>query len=134
MDEDYPHLTHREQVILALSVLYSKKIRTAEELFYKYSNLLKPQNLKSVQKIGILLNLAKIIIKTRSQIRIRLTVNQNMTFTIIPTQKSFPTTLLKQIIEKTSKIFDIPVQYHIPDRINRFKGSTRNIISIKSQI
>lgn len=132
LDEDYPHLTHREQVILALSILYSKKIRTAEELFYKYSHLLKPQNLKSVQKIAILLNLAGIIIKTRSQIRMRLTVNQNMIFTIIPTQKSFPSNLLKQVIEKASKIFDIPVQYHITNSINRLKTSDR-IISIKSQ-
>jgi exopolyphosphatase/pppGpp-phosphohydrolase len=132
LDEDYPHLTHREQVILALSILYSKKIRAAEELFYKYSHLLKPQNLKSVQKIAILLNLARIIIKTRSQIRIRLTVNQNMIFTILPTQKLFPINLLKQVIEKASKIFDIPVQYHIPDSINRLKTSDR-IISIKSQ-
>jgi exopolyphosphatase/guanosine-5'-triphosphate,3'-diphosphate pyrophosphatase len=132
LDEDYPHLTHREQIVLALSILYSQKIRTAEELFYKYSHLLKPQNLKSVQKIAILLNLARIIIKTRSQIRIRLTVNQNMIFTIIPTQKSFPSYLLKQVVEKASKVFDIPVQYHIPDRINRLKTSDR-IISINSQ-
>jgi exopolyphosphatase/guanosine-5'-triphosphate,3'-diphosphate pyrophosphatase len=134
LDEDYPRLTYREQMILALSIIYSKKMRIGEELFYKYSNLLKPQNLKSIQKIAVLLNLARIIIKTRSQIRTKLTDNQSMIFTIIPTQKSFPTTLLKQVIEKTSKIFDIPVQYHIPDRINRFKVSTRNIISINSQI
>lgn len=134
LDEDYPRLTYREQMILALSIIYSKKMRIGEELFSKYSNLLKPQNLKSIQKIAILLNLARIIIKTRSQIRTKLTDNQSMIFTIIPTQKSFPTTLLKQVIEKTSKIFGIPVQYHIPDRINRFKASTRNIISINSQI
>jgi len=134
LDEDYPHLTYREQMILALSIIYSKKMRIGEELFYKYSNLLKPQNLKSIQKIAILLNLARIIIRTRSQISTRLTDNQSMVFTIIPGQKSFPTTLLKQIIEKTGKIFDIPVQYHIPDRIDRFKGSTRNILSINSQI
>jgi hypothetical protein len=118
---------------MALSIIYSKKIRIGEELFNKYSNLLKPQNLKSIQKIAVLLNLARIIIKTRSQIRISSTDNQNMNFTIIPTQKTFPNTLLKQVIEKTSKVFDIPVQYHIPDRINRLKGSTRNIISVKSQ-
>jgi hypothetical protein len=132
LDEDYPHLTHKEQLILALSIVYSKKIRSAEELFYKYSHLLKPQNLKSVQKIAILLNLTRIIIKTRSQIRIRLTVSQNMIFTIFPTQKSFPNNLLKQVIEKVSKIFDIPVQYHIPESIHQLKTSDR-IISTKSQ-
>jgi exopolyphosphatase / guanosine-5'-triphosphate,3'-diphosphate pyrophosphatase len=134
LDEDYPHLTYREQMILSLSIIYSKKMRIGEELFSKYSNLLKPQNLKSIQKIAILLSLASIIIKTRSQIRTKLTDNQSMIFTIIPTQKSFPTTLLKHVIEKTSKIFDIPVQYHIPDRINRFKASTRTILSMNSQI
>ena len=133
LDEDYPSLTYREQVILALSIVYSKKIRTAEELFYKYSNLLKPQNLKSIQKIAILLNLARIIIMTGSQIRIRLTENQNMIFTIIPTQKSFPSILLKQVVEKASAIFDIPIQYEIPNRINRVKNSTNKIISIKSK-
>lgn len=134
LDEDYPYLTYREQMILALSIIYSKKMRIGEELFSKYSNLLKPQNLKSIQKIAILLSLASIIMKTRSQIRTKLTDNQSMIFTIIPTQKSFPTTLLKHVIEKTSKIFDIPVQYHIPDRINRFKASTRTILSMNSQI
>jgi hypothetical protein len=113
--------------------VYSKKIRTAEELFYKYSDLLKPQNLKSIQKIAILLNLASIIIKTGSQIRIRLTENQSMIFTIIPRQKLFPTHLLKQVIEKASGIFDIPIQVDIPNRINPEKDSTNKIISIKSQ-
>ena len=56
LDEDYPQLTYREQVILALSIVYSKKIRIGEELYHKYSHLLKPQNLKSLQKIALLLN------------------------------------------------------------------------------
>jgi exopolyphosphatase / guanosine-5'-triphosphate,3'-diphosphate pyrophosphatase len=133
LDEDYPSLTYREQIILALSIVYSKKVRTAEELFYKYSHLLKPQNFKSIQKIAILLSLATIILKTGSQIRIRLTENQNMIFTIILTQKLFPSILLKQVIEKASGIFDIPIQYDIPNRINRVKNSTNKIISIKSQ-
>jgi len=133
LDQDYPRLTYREQVILALSIVYSKKIRTGEELFYKYNHLLKPQNLKSVQKIAILFKLARIIIKTRSQIRIKLTENQNIIFTIIPTHKSFPNILLKQIIEKVSGIFDIPVQYHVPNNIDRIQHSTDKIISIKSQ-
>jgi exopolyphosphatase/guanosine-5'-triphosphate,3'-diphosphate pyrophosphatase len=132
LDEDYPGLTYREQVILALSIVYSKKIRTAEELFYKYSHLLKPQNLKSIQKIAVLLNLATIILKTRSQIRIRLKENQNMIFTIIPTQKLLPSILLKQVIEKASGIFDVPIQIDIPNSIIRVKNSTK-IISIKSQ-
>ncbi|MGC1263703.1 MAG: hypothetical protein WA932_07050 [Nitrososphaeraceae archaeon] len=134
LDEDYPQLTYREQVILALSIIYSKKIRIGEELFRKYSHLLKPQNLKSLQKIALLLNLTRILLKTRSQIKIRLTENKNMIFTIIPTQKSFPSILLKQIIEKAGRIFDIPVQYYIPDRTNRLRNSMNNIVSLKPQL
>ena len=134
LDEDYPNLTYREQIILALSILYSKKSRIAEELLYKYSNLLKPQNQRSIQKIAILLDIARIIIKTRSQIKIRLTENKKMIFTIIPRQKSFPSVLLKQSIEKASRIFDIPIQYSIPDNTNGIKNSINRIISIKSQI
>ena len=133
LDEDLPSLTYREQVILALSIVYSKKIRAAQELFYKYSHLLKPQNLKSIQKIAILLSLATIILKTGSQIRIRLTENQSMIFTIITSQKLFPSILLKQVIEKASAIFDIPIQYDIANRINRVKNSANKIISIKPQ-
>ena len=134
LDEDYPQLTYREQVILAISIIYSKKIRIGEELFHKYSHLLKPQNLKSLQKIALLLNLTRIILKTRSQIKISLTENKNVIFTVIPTQKSFPSILLKQIIEKAGRIFDIPVQYYIPDRTNRLRNSMNNIISLKPQL
>jgi exopolyphosphatase/guanosine-5'-triphosphate,3'-diphosphate pyrophosphatase len=134
LDEDYPQLTYREQVILALSIIYSKKIRIGEELFHRYSHVLKPQNLESLQKIALLLNLTGIILKTRSQIKIRLTDNKNVIFTIIPKQKSFPNILLKQIIEKAGRIFDIPVQYYIPDRTNRLRNSMNNIISLKSQL
>ena len=134
LDEDYPSLTYREQVILALSIIHSKKIRAAQELFYKNNQLLKQQNLKSIQKIAILLNLSRLIIKTGSEIRIRLRENQNMIFTIIPTQKLFPSVLLKQIIEKASGIFDIPIQCDIPNKINRVKKPNNKIISINPQI
>ena len=87
----------------------------------------------SIKKIAILLNLATIIIKTGSQIRIRLTENQKMIITIIPKQKLFPDILLKQVIEKASVVFDIPIQYDIPNRIIRVNDSTNKIISIKSQ-
>jgi hypothetical protein len=134
LDEDYPSLTYREQVILALSIIYSKKIRAAEELFYQNNHLLKPQNLKSIQKIALLLNLARLIIKTGSEIRIRLRDNQNMIFTIIPTQKLFPSILLKQIIEKASGIFGIPIQYDIPNKLNRLNNSSNKVISINPQM
>ena len=134
LDEDYPNLTYREQIILALSIIYSKKIRAGEELFYKNNHLLKQQNLKSIQKIAILLNLARLIIKTGSEIRIRLRENQNMIFTIIPTQKLFPSVLLKQIIEKTSGIFNIPIKCELPNKINGVKNSNNKIISIKPQV
>jgi hypothetical protein len=55
-------------------------------------------------------------------------------FTVIATQKSFPSILLKQSIEKAGRIFDIPVQYYILDRTDRLKNSMNNIISLKSRL
>ena len=134
LDEDYPQLTYREQIILALSIIYSKKIRIGEELFRKYNHLLKPQNLKSLQKIALLLNLARILLKTRSWIKIKQTENKNVIFTIIPNQKSFPGILLKQIMEKANRIFDVPVQYNIVDKTDQTKNSINNTISLKSHL
>jgi exopolyphosphatase / guanosine-5'-triphosphate,3'-diphosphate pyrophosphatase len=134
LDKDYPQLTYREQIILALSIVYSKKIRIGEELFRKYNYLLKPQNLKSLQKIALLLNLARIILKTRSWIKIKQTENKNVIFTIIPNQKLFPGILLKQIIEKAERIFDVPVQYNIVDKTDQTKNSINNTISLKPHL
>ena len=40
IDEDNPHLSHREQVILAISIIRTKKAKTANWLFTRYSSIM----------------------------------------------------------------------------------------------
>ena len=65
---------------------------------------------------------------------IKQTENKNVIFTIIPNQKSFPGILLKQIMEKANRIFDVPVQYNIVDKTDQTKNSINNTISLKSHL
>ena len=134
MDEVYPHLSHREQLVLALSIAYSKKTRVAESLFYKYSSLLKTQNLKSIQKIGTLLKLGSLVMKTRSQVGIRESERNRVVIDIISNQKSFPKLLFQSIIQKVGDIFNLAIQYNLVNNPNKPKVSGDTMLTIDSKL
>ena len=134
MDEVYPHLSHREQLVLALSIAYSKKTRVAESLFYKHSSLLKTQNLKSIQKIGILLKLGSLVMKTKSQIRVRESERNRVVIDIISNQKSFPKLLLQSIIQKVGDIFNLEIQNNLVNNQNKPKVSGDTMLTIDSKL
>jgi hypothetical protein len=134
IDEIYPHLSHREQLVLALSIAYSKKTRIAESLFYKHNILLKTQNLKSIQKIGALLKLGSLFIKTKSQSSIRESERNRMVIDIISNQKSYPKLLLQNIIQKVSDIFNITIQYGLVNNPNKLKSSEDTMLTIDSKL
>jgi len=112
LDRDYPNLTHREQIVLALSIINSRKIKTSEFLFRKYSSLLKPQNQKSVYKIGILIKLNNLMMKSRAKIMVKES-NIRLAIDIIYKRKPYPTILFQNIIQKLSDIFAIEIQYSL---------------------
>jgi exopolyphosphatase/guanosine-5'-triphosphate,3'-diphosphate pyrophosphatase len=134
LDEVYPHLSHREQLVLALSIAYSKKARVAESLFYKHSSILKTQNLKSIQKIGTLLKLGSLIIKTKSQTRLRESERNKIVIDIISNQKSYPKLLLQYIIQKVGDIFNITIQYHLVNNSNKPKDSDDTMLTVNSKL
>lgn len=112
LDKDFPNLTHREQIVLALSIIYSKKVKTSEFLFRRYSSLLRPQNQKSMYKIGILFKLSDLILKSRSKIMVKES-NNKLDIDIIYKRKPYPTILLRSIIQKFSDIFGVEMQYSL---------------------
>jgi exopolyphosphatase / guanosine-5'-triphosphate,3'-diphosphate pyrophosphatase len=135
LDEEYPNLTHREQLVLALSIAYSKKVKTAESLIYRHSSLIKPQNLKSIHKIGILLKLGYLIVKTKSYTNLRRSEKGRMIVDVISPQKSYPTILLEHIFEKVGDIFDLSIEHRlINNNTNRQKGEYGRMITVKSKL
>ena len=52
MNKDIRDLSHREQVLLALSIIYTRKPNTAKRLFIRYRQILKSQDKKSIKKIA----------------------------------------------------------------------------------
>jgi exopolyphosphatase / guanosine-5'-triphosphate,3'-diphosphate pyrophosphatase len=134
LDEIYPHLSHREQLVLALSIAYSKKPRIAEWLFYKHRSLLKTPHLKSIQKIGTLLKLGYLIIKARFQVMLKASDANQMVIDIVINQKSNSKILLQNIIQKVTDIFGIAIQYRLVSSANKPKGSDGTMLTLKPKL
>jgi len=131
LDEDYPYLTHREQLVLALSIVQSKKAKTSDWLFYKYRSILKPQNQKSIQKIGLLLRLSDLIVKSRSQIILTESRNNGITIDISSLMRVYPTILFQYIIQKVSEVFNIMIEYSLANNSDKLKHSENGMITVK---
>ena len=58
MDKDIRDLSHREQMLLALSIIYTSKPNTAKQFFLRYRQILKSRDKKSVKKIAACIGLS----------------------------------------------------------------------------
>jgi exopolyphosphatase/guanosine-5'-triphosphate,3'-diphosphate pyrophosphatase len=133
LDEDYPYLTHREQLVLALSIVQSKKAKTSDWLYSKYRSILKPQNQKSIQKIGILLKLNDLIVKSRSRIKLRESKNDRIVIDISSAIRSYPAILFKNIIQRVSEVFGIIIECYLPNNLDRPIYTENGMISVRSK-
>jgi exopolyphosphatase / guanosine-5'-triphosphate,3'-diphosphate pyrophosphatase len=133
LDEDYPYLTHREQLVLALSIVQSKKAKTSDWLYSKYRSILKPQNQKSIQKIGILLKLNDLIVKSRSRIKLRESKNNGIIIDISSSIRSYPAILLQNIIQRVSEVFGIVIECYLPNNLDRPIHTENGMITVRSK-
>ena len=133
LDEDYPYLTHREQLVLALSIVQSKKAKTSDWLYSKYKSILKPQNQKSIQKIGILLKLNDLIVKSRSRIKLRESKNNGIIIDISSSIRSYPAILLQNIIQRVSEVFGIMIECYLPNSLDKPIHTENGMITVKSK-
>jgi len=109
IDEDNPHLSHREQTILAISIIRTKKAKTANWLFSRYRSLTQPQNRKSIEKIAACLSLSEILERTKVKVRF-VKCNQNeIVFTFIGVNNNaLPISLIESALKnfKACQLFD----------------------------
>ena len=133
LDEDYPYLTHREQLVLALAIVQSKKAKTSDWLYSKYRSILKPQNQKSIQKIGILLKLNDLIVKSRSRIKLRESKNNGIVIDISSAIRSYPDILFQNIIQRVSEVFGIMIECYLPNNLDRPIHTENGMITVRSK-
>jgi exopolyphosphatase/guanosine-5'-triphosphate,3'-diphosphate pyrophosphatase len=121
IDEDNPHLSHREQLILALSIIRTKKAKTANWLFARYSSIMQPQNRKSIEKIAACLSLSEIVERIKSKVRFVKCSQKEIVLTFVRSKNNaFPLTLIESALKNFKEAFDIPVTYsvsHTPSRV-----------------
>lgn len=133
LDEDFPYFTHREQLVLALSIIQSKKAKTSDWLYSKYRSILKPQNQKSIQKIGILLKLNDLIVKSRSRIKLRESKNNGIIIDVSSSMRSYPVILFQNIIQRVSEVFGIAIECYLPNNIDSPIHTEDGMIAVRSK-
>lgn len=111
MDDD-SSLTHREQLIVALSLVYSKKKKKSESLILKYRILLQKNDKKIIRKISSIISLCDIFFKTQATVN-SLYEDSNLILKIYPKNNIFPEILFKQACEKLENAFDIHITSNI---------------------
>jgi exopolyphosphatase/guanosine-5'-triphosphate,3'-diphosphate pyrophosphatase len=121
IDEDNPHLSHREQLILALSIIRTKKAKTANWLFARYSSIMQPQNRKSIEKIAACLFLSEIVERIKSKVRFVKCSQKEIVLTFVRSKNNaFPITLIESALKNFKEAFDIAITYsvsHTPSRV-----------------
>jgi len=116
IDEDNPHLSHREQLILAISIVRTKKAKTANTLFARYSSIMQPQNKKSIEKIAACLSLSEILERVKSKVRFVKCSQKEIVLTFIRSTETntLPVILIESVLKDFKEAFNIPVTYSLP--------------------
>ncbi|HEY1248885.1 MAG TPA: Ppx/GppA phosphatase family protein [Nitrososphaera sp.] len=113
IDEDNAFLSHREQIVLALSIIHTRKEKAANWLFSRYSTILKPQNKESIEKISACLMLSSILERAKIEVKLSI-IGKKADIKIMPAAKQFvPKTLLTEALKKFEQAFGISVNGHI---------------------
>lgn len=112
MDEDKAVLNHREQLILALSIIYAKKSKVATSLFTKYSSIVRPQDKKSIQKIAALLSLAEILEKAKIRANFMNCTQMDFLLTLMPSKNILPMRLIRNHLKKLQDAFELTIRGH----------------------
>jgi hypothetical protein len=113
LDEDKPGLSHEEQLVLALSIIYVKKSKTAAWLFTKYRSIMQPQDKKSIQKIAALLSISEILEKVKMKVRFIKGHQREILLTLMPSKNILPIKLIENALKILQEAFGIIVSYSI---------------------
>jgi len=110
IDEDSAFLTHREQLILALSIVHTRKEKAADWLFSRYRSILEPQNRRSIERISACLVLSAILERAKANAKLSIK-GRKVDIKIMPQPRQFvPATLLENAVKNFERAFDVSVK------------------------
>jgi exopolyphosphatase / guanosine-5'-triphosphate,3'-diphosphate pyrophosphatase len=107
----FPGLSHEEQVILALSIIFRRKPKVAEKMSVLYGTILKRQNKKSIQKIAVCIDFTDIFERYASRVDLLKDDTGSLTVKIISKTKFFPEHMLNKKVKLFESAFDIGLVY-----------------------
>jgi len=110
--DDDSSLSHRDQLVVALSLIYSKKKKKAESLISKYELILDVADRKLIRKISSIVSLCDIFHKTGTKVRPS-SEGSALHLKIHPSKSTFPEFLFGQTCERLEDILGISVKSSI---------------------
>ena len=107
--DDDSILSHREQLIVALSIIYVKKKKQADILFGEFDSILNPNDKKTIKRISFIVSICDILHKTRALVKPRI-VDTLLLLDIYAANNKFPEKLFVNACNKMSDSFKISIK------------------------
>jgi len=115
MMDDESFLSHRDQLIAAISAIEYRKPRSADWIFSKYRSMLKGKKSKdTIEKIAAVSRFLDIIMRTDSKIRFSIVERgSKMKLRVISGRQHFPESLLRSSVKQLGDKLDRFVEYSV---------------------
>ena len=117
-------LSHREQLIVALSLIYSKKKKKAESLITRFEKILDSADKKTIKKISTVVSLCDISHKTGTLLTSKSDNPDSILLKVHVSKNHFPEVLLNQACKKLENVLGIQVKlaiYYETSEQSKFK-------------
>ena len=115
--DDESFLSHRDQLIAAISAIEFRKPRSAEWIYSRYKSMLKAKKSKdTIEKLATISRFLDIILRTDSKVRFSIVERgSKIKLRVIPGKQHFPETLLgssvKQLGDRLDRFIEYSVRY-----------------------
>lgn len=116
MDED-TSLSHVNQLIMGLSLVHTRHVKTSDWLFSRYKPILASQDKSTIKKISSLIVLLRILEQIKSKIELKRYADGILELHVAQT-KALPKLLLRNALAKFENAFDTHVICMLRDNQN----------------
>lgn len=117
IDEDSSFLSHREQLVMTLSIIHARKEKAANWLASRYRSILEPQNRRSIEKVSACLSMSAIL--ERGKLNVKLGIRgSKIDMRLVPTsmKQAVPPTVLSAAVKKFEDAFGVSVNCAAAER------------------